>query len=90
MTERRAAVSSLFIYNNITSPYCHNLVRNSLGIYLDKYILKYTEYKTLPLSIVGSIAFYYQDILTDLCRERDINLGKIIKSPIEGLVDYHS
>jgi len=50
---------------------------------------KYKETASLPVSFVGSIAYGFRDVLEELCRTYKFELGKIIKTPMEGLIDYH-
>jgi hypothetical protein len=38
---------------------------------------------------VGSIAYYYKDILEKTVSLNGMRMGIVLKSPIEGLVEYH-
>jgi hypothetical protein len=38
---------------------------------------------------IGSIAFYFRDVLNKVCIDNHAQLGNIIQKPIEGLVTYH-
>jgi hypothetical protein len=38
---------------------------------------------------VGSIAHGFKDVLIDLCNSYQLELGKVIKNPMEGLIEYH-
>lgn len=44
-----------------------------------------------PISVgfVGSIAYYFQDYISSALQENGFAMGKIMKSPMEGLVKYH-
>ena len=39
--------------------------------------------------MIGSIAYYYQDVLKEAATELGITINKIEKSPLMGLIDYH-
>ena len=52
--------------------------------------MQYKNYEKLPVHFVGSIAFHFQEILTEAITEMNMKLGKIIQSPMEGLIKYHS
>ena len=41
------------------------------------------------MNLVGSIAYYYEDILKEVAAAKGVRIGKILKTPIEGLVEYH-
>jgi hypothetical protein len=38
---------------------------------------------------VGSIAWYYRDILLEAAVENNLHVGTILKSPMEGLITFH-
>jgi len=38
---------------------------------------------------VGSIAWFYKDILLEVMNENKLHAGVILQSPMEGLVKYH-
>jgi len=38
---------------------------------------------------VGSVAYGFKDVLKDLCSSYELQLGKVLKNPMEGLVKYH-
>jgi hypothetical protein len=38
---------------------------------------------------VGSIAFFGKDIIEDVANYYKIVLGKIVRRPIDGLIEYH-
>jgi hypothetical protein len=43
----------------------------------------------VPVSFVGSIAFYLQDELKKALERNDLILGIILQKPIDGLVKFH-
>jgi len=38
---------------------------------------------------VGSIAFYYKELLEKAVTSAGMKMGKVLKSPIDGLIQYH-
>jgi glucosamine kinase len=81
-------VSFLVNYNNDT--YVKELIKNCFLDFFDAQVSKYTGAKNLPVNSVGSIGYYYKELLTDAAKERGFMIGNIIKSPIDGLIKYHS
>lgn len=57
-----------------------DFIRNNLLAYGD-------EFRTI--NVVGSIAYHYKEQLTEAASRNGFQIGKIIKSPIEGLIEYH-
>lgn len=78
-----------FIFENLQFEYCKNIVRNSFEAFFQKYLLKYPNLKDQKIGFVGSIAYYFQDILSEVCKNHEINIYKIIEKPIDGLVSFH-
>jgi len=38
---------------------------------------------------VGSVAYYFKDILEEVAKKHSFTVGKIEKRPVEPLADYH-
>lgn len=86
---RYFATFSHFISKNIKHPFIHKLVSDAFILFTEKYILKHKDADKYPIHFTGSIAFYYQDILKSVLAEKGLTPGKILKSPMETLFDYH-
>jgi N-acetylglucosamine kinase-like BadF-type ATPase len=87
---RYFATFSKFIAENREDPFLENLVRNAFSLFFEKYICKHPEAQTVPVHFTGSIAYYYQDILKNVLESRNLKPGRILKSPLEGLLLYYS
>ena len=48
------------------------------------------NYKIYKKSCVGSIAHYFSENLIDVANERGVVIEKVVKSPIDGLVKFHT
>ena len=44
----------------------------------------------LPVSFVGSVAWHYQDELKEAAEHLNFHIGTILKTPMAGLIRYHS
>jgi len=78
-----------FISENLSNKYLQSLIYSSFRGFFSEQICKYFKYKEAPISCVGSIAYYFQDFLKEVANENGVKIQKIIKTPIEGLVEYH-
>lgn len=47
------------------------------------------QYPALPVGFVGSIAYYYQDVLKQVLADEGMPLAEIMQSPMKGLIEYH-
>lgn len=89
MPSRYLASINKFVSENIKDPYVRKLVKNCFIGFFQKQVAKYTDSRSYSVSSVGSIGFYYKDILAEVANEEGYKLGKVIKSPMDGLVEYH-
>jgi N-acetylglucosamine kinase-like BadF-type ATPase len=86
---RYFASFSRFLFDNLDEDFCRNLVENCFLQFFEKYILKYPMCHETTVNFVGSVAFYYKDLLTKIADSQGIKVGKILKTPIDGLVEFH-
>ena len=77
------------IHNHVHMPAVHNPVVDNFCAFLTCHIAPYGR-RELPVSCVGSIAWYFQDELREAARIEGFKLGTILQSPMQGLVKYHS
>ncbi len=63
---------------------------NAFKSFFVRNVANYEGYKSMPVNFVGSIAYYYRDVLGEAASAVDCTIGTILKSPMEGLVKYHS
>ena len=89
-TNRFLASLSPFLAQNIDEPCIHALVLGSFKSFLKRNVMQYENFRNSKVHFIGSVAFYYKTILAEAAQEMNIQLGTIIKSPLEGLIKYHS
>ncbi|WP_337044031.1 N-acetylglucosamine kinase [Emticicia sp. 17c] len=87
---RYFASFSRFLHENLQHQFCHNLVANCFTQFFDKYILKYPMCSEAALNFVGSVGFYYENILREVASSKNLMVGNVLGAPINGLVKYHS
>lgn len=77
-----------FVHNHLGEPAVDALVRQNFTDFIRIHIAPY-GHRHLPLSFVGSIAYYFRDQLAAAVEAEGYTMGTILRSPIEGLVSYH-
>ena len=87
---RFLASLSPFLAQNISEPCVHDLVLNSFKAFFKRNIMQYENYQNLKVNLIGSVAYYYKEILAEAAEAMGIQLGTIIQSPMEGLIKYHA
>jgi glucosamine kinase len=66
-----------------------NIIEDSFNDFFYNHIYKYKESWTLPIHFVGSVAHGFKDVLKDMCSSYELQLGKVLKNPMEGLIKFH-
>ncbi|MGE7774419.1 N-acetylglucosamine kinase [Chitinophaga sp. NPDC101104] len=66
-----------------------NILEDSLNEFFFNHLYKYRESWTVPLHFTGSVAFHFRDVLETLCNLYELQLGRVLKNPMDGLALYH-
>ena len=66
-----------------------NIIEDSINDFFFNHVYKYRESWTMPINFVGSVAYGFKDVLAEMCKDYELKLGKVIKSPMDGLIKYH-
>jgi len=90
MPSRYLASISSFVSKHAEHPFIHNLLLSCFDSFFVQQINKYSDSKKQKVHTVGSIGFYYKNIFAEAAKKHGYEIGNVIKSPIEGLIDYHS
>ena len=78
-----------FLAENIAEPAIYNLVFDSFIDFFVRNVMQYDHFEDYPISFVGSIAYYFKDVLEIVAYEFGLKLGEITQSPLEGLIKFH-
>lgn len=90
LANRYLAAFSMFLSENRGHYMIENIIEDGLNDFFFNHLCKFNEIWKLPVGFVGSIAFGFKDVLKELCGVYEFELGKILKTPMSGLVEYHS
>jgi len=66
-----------------------NIVEDCINDFFHHNILKYRQSWNQPLYFTGSVAYFFRDVVENLCSQYELELGKILQSPMEGLVKFY-
>lgn len=80
---------SKFLFDNRTDGTAYQIAANAFSLFFEKYVEKYPDYLNYRVSLTGSVAFYYSDIIRRVAREKGVTIGVIMETPIAGLTLYH-
>ncbi|WP_295221580.1 BadF/BadG/BcrA/BcrD ATPase family protein [uncultured Chryseobacterium sp.] len=78
-----------FVVERKDHPYFRKMVFEEMLNFFDYQVLPYKESNDAEVNFIGSIAYYYEDIVRSAAAELNLEVGQIVQKPIESLVDYH-
>lgn len=78
-----------FLFQHLKDPYCYKLVYTGFSEFMERNVMRYQNFDSLKVHFVGSIAFYFSDVLRQVANDKGIALKNILESPIAGLTLYH-
>ena len=90
MPNRYLSSFALFLAENRGHYMIENIIEDGLNDFFFNHLCKYRESLIMPIHFVGSVAYGFKDVLRELCKTYGYDMGKILKNPMEGLIDYHS
>lgn len=80
---------SKYIQKNLAKDYFYNLSYQCFLDFFETHIEKIDNYKNYELGLVGSVAYFYQDIIRKIAKEKGITIKNIIEKPIDKLAEFH-
>ena len=90
LPNRYLAGFTLFLAENRGHFMIENIIEDGINDFFFQHLCKYAEVWKYPVSFVGSVAHGFRDVIEDLCRSYEFELGLVLKNPMEGLVKFHS
>lgn len=78
-----------FIAEHLWNPYVYSIVFKEFTAFLKRNVAMYPGAHRLPLAFTGSIAYYFEKILREAADRQGYKVGKISRTPTEGLIAYH-
>lgn len=86
---RFLASLSPFIASHLDNEAVRTIVADTFASFIDNHIKRY-DYAHCPLHLTGSVAHYYKHIIAEVAQHKGIEIGTITRTPIEGLITYHT
>jgi len=79
---------SQFIKERIDHSYLREMVKQSISDFVDTYICSIKNYENLPIHFVGSVPYFFEDIVNEVVEEHHLIKGIFVEEPIDLLVSY--
>jgi len=78
-----------FMIDYKTHPFCQEMIKVGLKLFIENQILQFDNAKELPINFVGSIAHFLTEEIDCTLKEYGLTLGVIQRHPIKGFVEKH-
>ncbi len=79
-----------FLADEMGEPAIHSLVVKAFRSFLQRNVKQYDGWDRLPVGFVGSVAFYFRDVLREALEAEGRTLGRILQAPMDGLIEFHA
>jgi glucosamine kinase len=90
LPNRFCASFSKFVYDiNVNMEYSRNLVKTSFEDFFRNLVSHYPDYQNYTFNCIGSVGYNFRNVLEEVANDYGMKVGKIIRSPIDDLVNYH-
>jgi glucosamine kinase len=79
-----------FLSDHANSAYCQEFLQHNFMDFLERNVIKLPDYGKYQIGFVGSVAYYFSQILKNTASYFGFDQAIIVKEPIDGLVKYHN
>lgn len=78
-----------FIAKHKENQFVKNMVVDGFKKFMEIHVCCFANYLDVEVNFVGSISDIFEAELREAAKEFNINIGRIIRRPVESLVEYH-
>ncbi len=78
-----------FIFSNERNGYFYKLVHEGITDFMHSRVLCYKQAQNVPVHFIGTIAYFSEDIIRAVAQPYGIQIGNIVRRPIDGIIDYY-
>lgn len=83
------ATFAKFLIQHKNEAYCQNIILAGMEDFVENYIKQYENCHEVPVHFIGSIAFYLKEELKQVMDKHGLQLGNVLRRPIDGLIQFH-
>lgn len=83
------ATFAKFLIEHKENEFCKKIIFSAMEDFVENYISQYENCKKVPIHFIGSIAFYLREELQIVLTKHGMQLGNVLRRPIDGLIQYH-
>jgi N-acetylglucosamine kinase-like BadF-type ATPase len=69
--------------------YFYKLIYEGIEKFIERRVMCFKQAQNVPIHFIGSIAFFSEDIIRDVAKRYHLDIGNIIRRPIDGLIAHY-
>ena len=77
-----------FLSQHNKHPFVKKLIYDGMTEFFNTNIKPYPQHKKHPVHFIGSIAFHFKDVLTEVANKNGFSVGKILVKPVDEMLKY--
>lgn len=89
LPNRYLAGFTLFLAENRGHYMIENIIEDGLNDFFFQHLCRYPEVWKYPVYFTGGVAHAFKDVLIQLCKQYEFELGNIMQKPMSGLMKFH-
>ena len=89
LPSRYLAAVSLFVGIHKDHRDAMRILEECFDSFFEQQVNKYTNARRYPVHTVGSVGYYFRDVMARVAKKHGYATGRMIQSPMEGLLEYH-
>lgn len=89
LPSRTLSQYSVFLMDHLEHPYVHTMIYDAFMQFFTRNIWAY-PYKDNPICFVGSTCVRFRDILMEAAADYGVEIAKIIRYSMPGLIEFHA
>ena len=69
--------------------YFYKLIYEGIEKFIERRVMCFKQAQNVPIHFIGSIAYFSEDIIRDVAKRYHLDIGNIIRRPIDGLIMHY-
>lgn len=69
--------------------YFYKLIYEGMEKFIERRVMCFKQAQNVPIHFIGSIAFFSEDIIRDVAKRYHLDIGNVIRRPIDGLIAHY-
>lgn len=83
------ATFSKFVNEHKSEPFVQNLIYSAMRDFFDAQVMPIPQARFSEINFIGSVAHYYEEIIRSVAATFHLEVGHIVRKPIDNVVEYH-